>query len=207
MKQFLETICIRDGAPQHLEWHQRRVDATMHHFYPGHRHSWVLATCIDVPLEFKSVVIRCRVLYDAHHFSIHYFPYTPRIIKTLKLVEAPRVFDYQYKYADRTVLEALYDQRGDADDILITRDGWITDTSIANIAFQKNGRWYTPSIPLLAGTTWKRLVSAGILITCPIHYAQLLRFETCNVFNAMNDWEECNVMHVQNISGMNKIQF
>ncbi len=206
MKQFLETICIRDGVPQHLEWHQRRVDATMLHFCPGHRHSWFLADCFDVPSEFQSGVTRCRVLYDAHLLSIHYFPYTPRIIETLKIVEAPPGFDYRYKYADRTVLEVLYDQRGDADDILLTREGWVTDTSVANIAFKKNGRWYTPSIPLLAGTTWKRLVTSGILITCPIHFSHLLRFETFKVFNAMNDWEECNVMSTHNISGMHKIQ-
>ncbi len=189
MKQFLETICIRDDVPQHLEWHQRRVDATLHHFYPDHRHSWALGACIDVPLENQSDVVRCRILYDAHHFSIQYFPYTPRVIKSLKLVEAPPGLEYRYKYADRKMLEDLYQQRGNADDILITRDGWVTDTSIANIAFQKNGRWYTPSIPLLAGTTWKRLVTEGILIAKPINLQEFLNFDCFKIFNAMNEFE------------------
>lgn len=100
----------------------------------------------------------------------------------------PVGYDYSYKYADRSVLEDLFSQRKDADDILITRDGWITDTSIANIAFRKNDRWYTPSIPLLAGTTWKRLVSSGVLIPRPIHQDDLLRFDTFRIFNAMNEW-------------------
>ncbi len=199
MKQFLETICILNGVPQYLDWHQRRVDATMQHFYPEHHHTWTLISCIDVPSEFQSGLVRCRILYDAHYFSIHYFPYIPKTISTLKLVEAPVSFDYRYKYADRKIIENLFELRGEAEDILMTRDGWITDTSIANIAFEKNGRWYTPSIPLLAGTTWKRLVSSGILISSPIHFTQLHMFNSFKLFNAMNDWSLENTSMVQNI--------
>ncbi len=199
MKQFLETICILNGVPQHLDWHQRRVDATMQHFYPEHHHSWALVSCIDVPSEFLSGTVRCRIEYDAHHFSIHYFPYTPKTISTLNLVEVPVGLDYSYKYADRKIIEDLFERREEADDILMTRDGWITDTSIANISFQKNGRWYTPSIPLLAGTTWKRLVSSGILVPSPIHFTQLHMFDSFKVYNAMNDWNRENSSAVQNI--------
>ena len=187
--QFLETICIREGMPQQLEWHQRRVDATLQHFHPAHRHSWLLEKCIEVPSAFQNGVVRCRIEYDAHHFSIHYFHYTPANIKSIQLLEAPSGMDYRYKYADRKIIEELYAQRRDADDILIMKNGWITDTTIANIAFEKNGRWYTPAIPLLAGTTWKRLISNGILKPAPIHFTQIHLFEKFKLFNAMNEWE------------------
>ncbi len=200
MKQFLETICICQGIPQHLEWHQLRVDATLQHFYPAHHHSWTLLNCIKVPPEFHEGIVRCRIEYVANRFSIHYYPYRSRNIKSLKLVEGPLEFDYRFKYADRKILEDLYQQKGDADDILITRHGWITDTSIANIAFEKNGRWYTPSIPLLAGTTWKRLVSSGILIPTPIHKSQLHLFESFKLFNAMREWDLVDKGSVKNIS-------
>ena len=199
MKSFLETIRIFNGVPQHLEWHQQRVDATMQHFYPVHKHSWNLKDCIDVPVEHQSGLVRCRIVYDAHLFSIHYFRYSPRTITTLKLVEAPSGFDYRFKYADRSVIEELYGQRQDADDVLITKGGWITDTSIANIAFEKNGQWYSPSIPLLAGTTWKRLVVRGVLISSPIHVSQLRTFDSFKIFNAMNDWETGLIMKIENI--------
>ena len=191
MHQFLETICIRDGQPMHLDWHQHRVNATIAHFYPDLPIEdstfplvEILSTC-DIPQEG---LFRCRILYDINAITIEFFPYAPRLIKTLRLIEAPAGYDYRYKYADRNILEDLFSQRGDADDILLTRDGWITDTSIANIAFRKDNRWYTPSIPLLAGTTWKRLVSIGILIPRPIHQEDLLRFDAFRIFNAMNDW-------------------
>src|SRR5687768_4856658 len=100
MKQFLETICIINGSPQHTEWHQHRIDATLKHFYPAHQHSWNLNECIDVPLEFQTGMTRCRILYDAHVISIHYFHYSRPRIETLKLIEVPQDFDYGYKYAD-----------------------------------------------------------------------------------------------------------
>ncbi|MGB3079387.1 MAG: aminotransferase class IV [Saprospiraceae bacterium] len=199
MTQFLETICIREGIPQQLEWHQRRINSTMQHFFPKIRHEWELRDLIRPPVLFLQGTVRCRVLYDEVELTVHYFGYERKRIHRLKLIELPDDYDYRYKYADRVVLENLYAQREEADDILMTRDGWITDTSIANIAFEKNGRWSSPSIPLLAGTTWKRLVSAGILIPSPIHKSQLGLFESFKIFNAMNDWESAEEIPIGNI--------
>lgn len=191
MPQFFETICIRDGHPQHLDWHQRRVDATLMHFFPATQPEEntfhldeILSSC-SIP---SIGLYRCKITYDLNSVSVEFFPYIPRMIKSLQLIEMPAGYDYSYKYADRSVIEDLFSQRRDADDILITHDGWVTDTSIANIAFRKGGRWYTPSRPLLAGTTWKRLVSNGILIPRPIHQDDLMRFDAFRIFNAMNDW-------------------
>ena len=191
MLQFLETICIVDGMPRNLEWHQRRLDATLSHFPSGGNPDEknfplddILAAC-DIPDTGK---YRCRIRYGLNSIEVEFFPYTPRLIKTLRLIEAPVDYDYSFKYANRKVLEDLYGQKGDADDILITCDGWITDTSIANIAFRKGDRWYTPSKPLLAGTTLKRLISNGILIPRPIHQSELHHFDSFRIFNAMNDW-------------------
>ncbi len=193
MPPFLETICIKDGHPQHLEWHQRRVDDTLKHFYPALAYEDVsfqltdiLASCAIPPVG----IYRCRIVYDINSISVEFFPYEFRPVQSLRLIEAPSGYDYRYKYDDRKVLDDLFAQRGDADDILITRDGWITDTSIANIAFRKDDRWYTPSMPLLAGTTWKRLVATSILIPRPIHQSDLSHYDAFKIFNAMNDWDE-----------------
>ena len=193
MIQFLETICIRDGKPQHLEWHQRRMDATLGHFYPVHYHTWALEKCIQVPENFQTGHVRCRVVYDAHKLDIHYYPYAERKISKLKMVEVPEGYDYRYKYADRSVIEELFSQIDDADDILMVRNGWVMDTSIANIAFLKNGRWYTPGTPLLAGTTWKRLIAGGIINPQVIHQSELATFEGCKLLNAMISFEKSSI--------------
>ncbi len=192
MSSFLETIRIQNGQPAHLPWHQRRVNSTLSHFYPKLDQAEAQFQLDDI-LSYSSIpadgIYRCRIIYDIHSIEVEFIPYVPRQVKTLRLVEIPDGYDYSFKYADRKVIEDLYAMRGDADDILMTRDGYITDTSIANIAFRKDDRWYTPSIPLLAGTTWKRLIATGTLIPRPIHQDEINRFDAFRIFNAMNAYE------------------
>ncbi|HJW30290.1 MAG TPA: aminotransferase class IV, partial [Saprospiraceae bacterium] len=102
-------------------------------------------------------------------------------------------------YADRKIIEDLFSKKGEADDILMTRSGWIMDTSIANIAFRKGERWYTPAQPLLAGTTWKRLISERLLIPRPIHQDEISSFEAFKIFNAMNGWGEVEEVTTKSI--------
>ena len=203
MPLFLETICIHDGHPLHLEWHQRRVDATLTHFYPAASIdeitfplTEILSSC-EIPSNGK---YRCRVVYDINSISVELFPYKPRPVHSLRLIEAPAGYDYRFKFADRKVLEELFAQRGTADDILMTRNGWITDTSTANIAFRKADRWYSPSMPLLAGTTWKRLVASDVLIPRPIHQKDIVRYEAFKIFNAMNDWDATVELPINSIN-------
>jgi 4-amino-4-deoxychorismate lyase len=116
------------------------------------------------------------------------------------VADLPEGVDYRFKYADRSFIEELFNLRRESDDILMTRQGWITDTSMANIAFRGIQRWFTPSLPLLAGTTWKRLVYTGRLIPRPIHVRELPQFEYYRVFNAMNDFETAPEYSIENIS-------
>lgn len=193
MSRFLETIRIEDGKPMHLPWHQQRVEATLRHFYPKETLASEPYPLFDILLSCqipRQGTWRCRIRYDDQSLEVDFSPYTYLDIQTLQLIEAPSGYAYPYKYTNRAVLEELYSRRGHADDVLITREDWITDTSMANIAFRKDDRWYTPSFPLLAGTTWKRLIAAGILIPRPIHKDDLHRYEAFRIFNAMRDWGE-----------------
>ena len=53
--------------------------------------------------------------------------------------------------------------RQDKDDILIVKNGLLTDTSIANIALYDGNDWYTPLHPLLKGTKRAELLDKGVL--------------------------------------------
>ena len=173
--------------PQHMAWHQARVDQTfrlcMNYATPFSIEA-VLEKQTHIPAFGK---VKCTIEYGAEVFDVRTLMYEVKPIRSLKLVEIPEGFDYRFKYADRTMIDRLFAWREEADDILMTRNSWITDTSIANIAFLKNGRWYTPAQPLLAGTTWKRLVASEFLIPKPIHQRDFDIFEAWKVFNAMND--------------------
>jgi 4-amino-4-deoxychorismate lyase len=93
--------------------------------------------------------------------------------------------DYNLKYADRSALEALKAERPDADDVLIVKNGYVTDTTIANIAFFDGERWLTPATPLLEGTTRARLIDEGVLTPAPIRYDAIDHFKSVALFNAL----------------------
>ena len=177
---FIETIRIENGKPAHLPYHQARFDRTRRHHYPK-------AAVIDLAAAITPPdidgILKCRILYDREILKIDYTPYTPRPVRTLELVESD--IDYAFKYADRAALDALFAQRGDADDILIVKNGRVTDTTIANIAFLKNGVWYTPDTPLLPGTTRARLLDEGRLTPVTVTPDVLDTFESFALLNAM----------------------
>jgi len=178
--RFLETVCVKRGHPLRLAWHQRRFDQTRQaHFDNPSPVSLrdLLQPPADAPL------LRARVLYDADTATVTYHPYIPRPLRRLRLVHADP--DYRYKYADRSALDALFAKRAEADDVLIVRDGLLTDTTVANIAFYRDGRWFTPQTPLLPGTVRARLLASGFLTPMDITPKALPRFRYFALMNAM----------------------
>jgi 4-amino-4-deoxychorismate lyase len=145
---------------------------------------------------FSTDLVKCRLLYTAQGIeTIEFHAYTPQPPRTLQIIEAPKLA-YSAKYADRTALEALKAQRKQADDILITQDGFITDTSYCNVAFFDGKAWLTPEKPLLEGTTRARLLEAGKLQVAPLHIADLPTLVCLRLFNAMLDFEQASDMPV-----------
>ncbi len=181
---LLETICIKNGAIQHLSLHQARLNRSQAVLFDEY-------TPIDLAAHIRPPsgegTLKCRILYDREILDISYEPYRPRSVRCLKTIDASP--DYAHKYSDREALDDLFARRGDADDILIVRDGLVTDTSIANIAFLKKGRWYTPKRPLLRGTTRERLVRSGFLIPRDIPIEEIDTYDAFALLNAMIEFE------------------
>ncbi|MBA1438079.1 MAG: aminotransferase class IV [Epsilonproteobacteria bacterium] len=177
-EKFLETIKIKDGSAHHLAYHQKRVDAAIG------RGVLDLAAIIEPP---KDQLYRCRIVYDAKDYEVQYLPYQKRQIKTLKLV-FDDTLEYEKKYANREAIDHLFVQREGCDDILIVQEGYITDTSIANVAFYDGDHWLTPNKPLLRGTTRQRLLDEGKIIAKDIHYKEIKNFQKIALMNAMIDF-------------------
>lgn len=131
---------------------------------------------------------KCRVVYGATIESIELMPYAPRRIASLRVVEADTGLDYTYKSMDRAALEALHAQRGSCDDVLIVRDGGLTDSYYCNVALERHGRWYTPAQPLLAGVRRAALLAAGVIMPCEIGVTELADFSAVRLFNALLPW-------------------
>jgi len=180
---LFETIRIHNGVPENLHYHQARLNQAMQHFFEGVPPIDLLHH-IEAPAGCKQGIFKCRVTYGRQVISIDFEPYTPKVIATLKLVEDNSI-SYSYKFADRTALNALREKRGDCDEILIVKNGLVTDTSYSNIAFYDGLRWVTPSTPLLRGTLRSFLLHQGLISEADISLTDLRHYSKARLINAM----------------------
>lgn len=197
MCQFIETICIRNGEPERLKWHNERLNRTRQEVV-AHVDKIDLIDYLSIPAEAKNGRFKCRVTYQEKIEKVEFEPYSMRPVHSLRLVNANDV-DYQYKYANREKLQDLFAQRGDADDVLLVKNGLITDTSYANIVFRKDEKWYTPDAPLLPGTRRAFYLSQGRIEALPIRPEILPEFNEARLINAMISLEESPVIPIENI--------
>lgn len=188
---FVETICLWHGEPQHLALHQARLERTWQHFgFPTACTPQLALLLEHLPLISHAERCKWRVVYGAEGvLSSEVSPYVPRVVHQLQAVENADI-DYRYKSTNRSQLEACYAQRGGADEVLILRHGWLTDTSIANVALFDGTQWYTPDTPLLAGVQRQYLLAQGVLCERPIHHSHCVEYTHLALFNAMLPWGE-----------------
>jgi len=185
---LLETIKIENRQLQNIHWHNQRLNQTRRRLF-GEVEQWDLKELIQIPNDLTDGVFKCRVTYGLTIEKIEFEKYTPKLIQTLKIVHNESI-DYSFKYANRNVLRELYAQKVNCDDILIIKNGWITDTSYCNIAFFNGQDWLTPETPLLEGTHRAYLLSQNIIVAKKISVSDLASFQYFKVFNALMNWYE-----------------
>ncbi len=189
---LLETIKIEDGEVFNLSYHQARCDESRKILFSS-TNPLNLSSLIQAP--FKGLY-RCRILYDEKIHSIEYIPYTPKEIHRLKIISSN--LEYDHKYANRDTLNTLLQEQPDADDILIEKNGYITDTTIANIAFYDGEQWFTPEKPLLKGTMRAKLLNEGFLHTKKIKKEAISSYTHVALMNAMIGFKILNNFNIQN---------
>lgn len=191
MPLLLETIRINNGQIENLEYHQQRCDNSRKILFNDTK-LLDLASKITPPTKG---LIRCRILYDTAIRSVEYIPYTPKDLKTFTIVKSD--VDYSHKFADRSILEKLKAQYPQSDEIIIEKDGYLTDTTISNIAFLKDGEWITPSNPLLSGTMRAKLLKEGFLKEKLIRKEELSSFQGFALINAMIGFAPINDFNIK----------
>ncbi len=157
MYPLVETIRIRNGVPENLVWHQRRYEKSYRTLF-GKNPQIIIENIIKIPAEHKKGVVKCRFLYHTDSYSTEFYNYTPSQVHSIKLLEVNHL-EYPHKFTDRTAINDLLGMKGECDDILIVKNGLITDSSISNIVFFDGRTWVTPTEPLLKGTARERLLS------------------------------------------------
>ncbi|MDO4450262.1 MAG: aminotransferase class IV [Moraxella sp.] len=158
-----------------------------------------IATLINIPTHFDNdKLIRVRVTYNKSDIKVEYFDYTPKSIYSFKVIECNDI-DYYYKYDDRSVLNTLLSQKETCDEIIIIKNGFVTDCSIGNLLFLKNGIWYTPDTPLLNGTQRAYLLDNNKIKLASIKKDDICHYEKVMMINALNPFDECGAVDVAHV--------
>ncbi len=168
-------------------YHQMRYERTARHFF-GSACSIENLEKIAAGFADNEGINKVRIVYDgAGIVSAACTPYQMKNIRSLRLVECDGI-DYTYKYADRTALDNAMKMCGGCDNVVIVRDGMITDTSYTNIALYDGSRWLTPARPLLQGTALMRLLDEGRLEVRDIKAETVWDYSHIALFNSMIDF-------------------
>ena len=188
MCRFVESIKLKDGVFYRLKYHQERVNKAFDAFFSEEEPISVFDTLNEYAIPGEGTY-KCRIVYDSDVLSVEFAPYIRREIHTLKLVET-ELESSAFKSEDRAGFNAAFAQRGDCDDVLLVRNGLLTDSSYSNIALFNGTDWFTPRLPLIYGVNRTELLEESKLLEKDISIDSLKDFQQIALFNAMIEFGE-----------------
>lgn len=186
MMRYIETLRVEQGQVCHVHSHIERIRCTIGRTLPLDE--------LPIPAIYQQGRVKLRVLYSLEKGieEVSFQVYETPVIRTLRCVTCNDMV-YDRKMEDRSLLNVLHDLREGCDDVLIVREGLITDTTFCNIVFQKGTFLYTPLHPLLEGTCRSRLLQQGVLQLRNITPQDSKDYEKAYLINAMIDLGEVEV--------------
>jgi len=196
MCQLIESVKVQNRQLYNIEAHNDRIAFSR-------RAVFALEDRIDLrdhillPDTLDSGLYKCRIIYEREVQKVEYIPYTPKPVRALRIVHNDAI-QYEHKFLNRSCIEDLL-QGSDADDILIVRQGFVTDTSYANIVFFDGNNWVTPARPLLFGTKRQVLLERGVIRQADISYTDLKQFIRAALINAMIDLGDIPFISIEDI--------
>ncbi len=197
MCQFIETICYKNGVFERIELHNDRLNRTRNHFFDNQL-AIDLSDHLSVPLDLTHSTVKCTITYGEKIQHISYSSYQIRAVHSLKMIENNSI-DYTFKSSNRELLEAMFLLKGDCDDILIVKNGYLTDSSYANLILLRENRWYSMQNPLLLGTRLQSYLIEKLVTPTLVTPNDLHLFSEARIINAMISIDDSPIIPVQNI--------
>ncbi|MBA4322973.1 MAG: hypothetical protein C0408_09180 [Odoribacter sp.] len=198
MSLLVETIRAENGKLLNIGFHNERLIRSLHDI-SGVIKDIDLGKIIAVPETAAKGIFKCRVVYDTEIRKIEFIPYIKMAVTSLKLIEDNEI-DYSYKFIDRTAINRLMSLRDKCDDIIIVKNGYITDSSYANLIFRdRSGNWVTPSTCLLPGTRRANLLKNRKIKMVPISVKDISNFSEVKLINAMIGMDDTEGILIGNI--------
>jgi 4-amino-4-deoxychorismate lyase len=187
MSLCFETIRVQHRRFHLLSYHSRRLNASRLDLL-GISQNINLEKVLFLPDDLSDGLYRCRVSYAEVIEKVEFFLYQPKTFSRIKLVEVPD-FQYYYKWEDRSVFARLLAQNPDADEVLITQNGFLTDVTYANVVLWDGTHWLTPHTCLLPGVMRSYLLDKQMIAKAEIKVEDLKSFSRIAFINAMRGLE------------------
>lgn len=187
MSRCIESIKLLDGKLPLLAWHERRFQATSSELFGTKRRRSLAYHLSKVDLPQKGLY-KIRVVYAANDLEISYAKYETASHSKIELIFDDGI-DYHLKYENRDRLNG-HRSRIKGDDILIVKQGFITDAWYSNVILCRNEDWFTPKTYLLNGVKRQQLIASGLVKEIPISIVDLGDFKKIAFVNAMRDFEK-----------------
>jgi 4-amino-4-deoxychorismate lyase len=184
---FFESIKIIDGTICNTELHLARINRTLKTYKPLHAQMENLI--FEIPEMYKVGLVKCKITYDFKIQNIEFKHYQKKIITHYTIVKDDKM-SYAFKFLDRSQIDFHKQQVNDNTEIIITKNGLVTDASYANICFWTGREWHTPKYPLLRGTKRTQLIAEKKIFEKNILLEDIKNYKQLCFINALLDLEE-----------------
>jgi 4-amino-4-deoxychorismate lyase len=182
---FLESVKALGGEYHNLGLHQARINrASRAYGLEG----FVLADILPKPPPKGLFKLRLLWPFPPGGARFEFVPYQFPKLDALRLIEHPGA-SYPHKYIDRRALSALKAVCG-ASDFILTQNGLVTDSSVANLVFQNGDGLFTPDSFLLPGVKRAALLRRGAVRERRITAQDISSYDKVFFINAMIDIED-----------------
>jgi 4-amino-4-deoxychorismate lyase len=189
MSLLFETIKVVNKKLLNVSFHNERMNRSRNELFDC-KNELNLSEIVEIPSDITKDVYRCKVIYSYTIKDVEFRKYTPRKIELLRLVTEDEIA-YSYKYLDRKTIEGLVQEncKNEHEDILIVKNGRITDTSYSNVTLFDGKEWHTPQYPLLKGTKRSKLILDKRILEKDILVEDLRAYEKIVLINAMLEFD------------------
>jgi len=198
MSQLFETICLIDGLAQNLKYHQLRMSRSMKGFFQLNEVHDILQN-LEIPEKFQQGKVKLKIIYSHNSFQQIYSHYSIKAIKSYRLVHDEDI-EYAFKYFDRSRINQLCEGLKEGEDIIIVKNGYLTDASYANLIFKDDkGELFTSEHSLLKGTKQSKYLDEKLIRSIAISQEDIKKYKFVTRINAMMDLGEDNWVPVEEI--------
>lgn len=187
MFPFFETISILQNEYRNLSEHQERVNKSFEKLFP---HFEPLNLSKILPRDINPLTQhKLKIYYNQNYYMYSLRKYYRKYFKSFIFKDIGQ-YNYEYKWTDRSMIDQFVDISILGQETLFLNEGYLTDSSMANIILSDGTSWWTPEYPLLKGTMRASLIKENKIQCTAIHLKDLRSFESFKLINAMNSFDE-----------------